>query len=174
MLKRLSGSKIAGHRGYFLTDDGIDLNQALISYGLDFLRKKGHKKIQPPFFMNKDQMAKTAQLDQYDDELYKVPSSLDPLTRSPNSFIGDSVRRREVPDRDLRTADLRFSLRRVVRESQGATTHQIRRLLDLLQERGWLRWSRHVGYLPCPPVREGRAVRHLRAREELGTLRPDD
>ncbi|TFL03895.1 hypothetical protein BDV98DRAFT_544399 [Pterulicium gracile] len=71
------GSKIAGHRGYFLTDDGIDLNQALISYGLDFLRKKGHKKIQPPFFMNKDQMAKTAQLDQYDDELYKVIASDD-------------------------------------------------------------------------------------------------
>jgi seryl-tRNA synthetase len=26
----------------------------------------------PPFFMNKDQMAKTAQLDQFDEELYKV------------------------------------------------------------------------------------------------------
>jgi seryl-tRNA synthetase len=48
------------------------LNQALISYGLDFLRKKGYKKIMPPFFMNKDQMAKTAQLDQFDEELYKV------------------------------------------------------------------------------------------------------
>jgi seryl-tRNA synthetase len=70
-----SGAKIAGHRGYFLTNDGIDLNQALIAYGLDFLRKKGYKKIQPPFFMNKDQMAKTAQLDQFDEELYKVPSS---------------------------------------------------------------------------------------------------
>jgi len=66
------GAKIAGHRGYFLTGDGIDLNQALISYGLDFLRKKGYKKIMPPFFMNKDQMAKTAQLDQFDEELYKV------------------------------------------------------------------------------------------------------
>lgn len=66
------GAKIAGHRGYYLTNDGIDLNQALISYGLDFLRKRGYKKIQPPFMMNKDQMAKTAQLDQFDEELYKV------------------------------------------------------------------------------------------------------
>lgn len=66
------GAKIAGHRGFFLTNDGIDLNQALISYGLDFLRKKGYKKIMPPFFMNKEQMAKTAQLDQFDEELYKV------------------------------------------------------------------------------------------------------
>jgi len=66
------GAKISGHRGYFLTNDGVDLNQALISYSLDFLRKKGYKKIQPPFFMNKDVMAKTAQLDQFDEELYKV------------------------------------------------------------------------------------------------------
>ncbi|CAE6525808.1 unnamed protein product [Rhizoctonia solani] len=66
------GSKVAGHRGFFLTDDGVDLNQALINYGLDFLRKREYKKIQPPFFMRKDAMAKTAQLDQFDEELYKV------------------------------------------------------------------------------------------------------
>jgi seryl-tRNA synthetase len=67
-----TGAKIAGHRGYFLTNDGIDLNQALISYGLDFLRKKNYRKIQPPFMMNKDVMGKTAQLDQFDEELYKA------------------------------------------------------------------------------------------------------
>ncbi|KAF9450043.1 serine-tRNA ligase [Macrolepiota fuliginosa MF-IS2] len=71
------GAKVAGHRGYYLTNDGIDLNQALISYGLDFLRKRGYKKIQPPFFMNKEQMAKTAQLEQFDEELYKVIASED-------------------------------------------------------------------------------------------------
>jgi seryl-tRNA synthetase len=68
------GAKIAGHRGYFLTNDGVDLNQALISYGLEFLRQRGYKKIQPPFLMNKDAMSKTAQLEQFDEELYKVGS----------------------------------------------------------------------------------------------------
>lgn len=58
----LAGAKIAGHRGFFLIDDGVDLNQALINYGLDFLRTKGYKKVQAPFFMKKDAMAKTAQL----------------------------------------------------------------------------------------------------------------
>ena len=67
-----TGTKIVGHRGYFLTDDGVDLNQALISYALDFLRKRGYKKIQPPFMVNKDVMSKTAQLSQFDEELYKV------------------------------------------------------------------------------------------------------
>ncbi|KAG8904303.1 Cytosolic seryl-tRNA synthetase [Tulasnella sp. 403] len=71
------GAKVAGHRGFYLTNDGVDLNQALINYGLDFLRKKEYKKIQPPFFMRKDMMAKTAQLDQFDEELYKVTGDED-------------------------------------------------------------------------------------------------
>lgn len=71
----MQGTKIAGHRGYFLTNDGIDLNQALITYGLHFLRKKGYRNLQPPFMMNKEMMAKTAQLDQFDEELYKASSA---------------------------------------------------------------------------------------------------
>lgn len=66
------GVKVAGHRGFFLTGDGVDLNQALINYGLDFLRKKGYVKVMTPFMMKKTIMSKTAQLDQFDEELYKV------------------------------------------------------------------------------------------------------
>jgi seryl-tRNA synthetase len=66
------GSKISGHRGYFLTNDGVDLNQALINYGLNFLRTKGFKKIQAPFMMRKNVMSATAQLEEFDEELYKV------------------------------------------------------------------------------------------------------
>ncbi len=66
------GAKIAGHRGFFLTGDGVDLNQALISYGLNFLKSKGFKKVQAPFMMRRGMMAKTAQLEQFDEELYKV------------------------------------------------------------------------------------------------------
>lgn len=71
------GAKISGHRGFFLTGDGVDLNQALINYGLDFLRKKEYKKIMTPFMMRKEHMAKTAQLDQFDEELYKVTGDED-------------------------------------------------------------------------------------------------
>lgn len=71
------GVKISGHRGFFLTDDGVDLNQALINYGLDFLRTKQFKKVQAPFMMRKAMMAKTAQLDQFDEELYKVTGDED-------------------------------------------------------------------------------------------------
>jgi seryl-tRNA synthetase len=66
------GANVAGHRGFFLTNDGVDLNLALIMYGLNFLSKRGYRKLQTPFLMKKNMMAKTAQLEQFDEELYKV------------------------------------------------------------------------------------------------------
>lgn len=66
------GVKISGHRGYFLRNYGVFLNQALISYGLSFLAKKGYVPLQAPVMMNKEIMAKTAQLSEFDEELYKV------------------------------------------------------------------------------------------------------
>lgn len=66
------GTKIVGHRGYFLRQWGVFLNQALINYGLDFLSQKGYVPLQTPLMMNKDVMARTAQLSQFDEELYKV------------------------------------------------------------------------------------------------------
>jgi seryl-tRNA synthetase len=69
------GVAVAGHRGYFLTDVGVLLNQALIQYGLMFLRNKQYKPIQPPLFMRKEVMAETAQLEEFDEALYKVVGS---------------------------------------------------------------------------------------------------
>jgi seryl-tRNA synthetase len=66
------GVKIVGHRGYFLRQYGVFLNQALINYGLEFLSSRGYTAIQTPQFMLKSYMAKTAQLEQFDEELYKV------------------------------------------------------------------------------------------------------
>ncbi|QPG72747.1 Cytosolic seryl-tRNA synthetase [Brettanomyces nanus] len=66
------GVKICGHRGFFLRNYGVFLNQALINYGLSFLLEKGYTPMQAPVMMNKDVMAKTAQLSEFDEELYKV------------------------------------------------------------------------------------------------------
>jgi seryl-tRNA synthetase len=66
------GVKVVGHRGYFLRKWGVFLNQALINYGLEFLDSKGYTPLQTPQFMLKEYMAKTAQLEQFDEELYKV------------------------------------------------------------------------------------------------------
>ncbi|KAI1176546.1 seryl-tRNA synthetase [Nemania sp. FL0916] len=66
------GTKLVGHRGYCLTGWGLFLNQALINFGLEFLFKRGYTPNQPPFFMDGAFMAKTAQLSQFDEELYKI------------------------------------------------------------------------------------------------------
>ncbi|KAL3425625.1 seryl-tRNA synthetase [Phlyctema vagabunda] len=66
------GVKVVGHRGYFLKQWGVFLNQAMINYGLEFLSQRGYTPLQTPQFMLKDYMAKTAQLEQFDEELYKV------------------------------------------------------------------------------------------------------
>jgi seryl-tRNA synthetase len=67
-----SGHDVFGSRGYFLTGPGVLLNQALINYGIAFLSLNGYTPVQPPFMMKKDLMAKTAELADYDDVLYKV------------------------------------------------------------------------------------------------------
>jgi len=66
------GSKVSGHRAYFLKGPGVRLNLALQQYSLDFLAKRQYTALLPPFFMEKDPMSKTAQLEQFDEELYKV------------------------------------------------------------------------------------------------------
>ncbi|KAL6553562.1 hypothetical protein OROGR_007404 [Orobanche gracilis] len=63
------GEMIGGKGGVFLKDDGIDLNQALINFGLDFLEERGFQLRQPPMFMTNYIMGKRAQ---FDKELYKV------------------------------------------------------------------------------------------------------
>eukprot|EP00026_Physarum_polycephalum_P008446 Phypoly_transcript_08532.p1 GENE.Phypoly_transcript_08532~~Phypoly_transcript_08532.p1 ORF type:complete len:490 (+),score=110.25 Phypoly_transcript_08532:210-1472(+) len=69
------GVKVAGNRGYFLKGVGLLLNQALIAYGMQFLSARSYTPLQTPFFMNKDVMSATAQLEDFDEQLYKVAGS---------------------------------------------------------------------------------------------------
>jgi len=66
------GTKVAGHRAYFLKGWGFKLNMALIQYGISFLEARGYIPMHTPFFMKKTVMALTAQLSEFDDQLYKV------------------------------------------------------------------------------------------------------
>ena len=71
------GQQVAGHRAYFLTNAGVLLNQAIINYGIAFLRAREYNVVQPPFFMNKEVMAGIAQLEDFDEQLYKVSGKTD-------------------------------------------------------------------------------------------------
>lgn len=67
-----SGVNVMGHRGYYLKGPGLMISLACINYGLSFLMKKGYVPVQPPYMMNKEVMAKVAQLSDYDETLYHV------------------------------------------------------------------------------------------------------
>ena len=67
-----AGQAVAGGRGYYLMNYGVLLNQALINYGMQFLALRGYCPVHTPFFMRKNIMAETAQLSDFDEQLYKV------------------------------------------------------------------------------------------------------
>eukprot|EP01071_Lankesteria_metandrocarpae_P013427 Lankesteria_metandrocarpae@DN7170_c0_g1_i1.p1 len=68
------GVEVAGHRAYYLKGYAVMLNQALINYGLSFLRKKGYEPVQPPYFMRREVMSATAELKDFAEMLYQIPA----------------------------------------------------------------------------------------------------
>ena len=66
------GSRVAGHRGYFLKGLGVLLNQALINFGIKQLIQRGYTPVQPPFFVKKSVMEATCQLSDFSENLYQV------------------------------------------------------------------------------------------------------
>lgn len=67
-----SVTSMAGGRAYVLKGPLVQLQLALLTYGMAFMVSKGYVPFYPPFFMNKEVMGEVAQLSQFDDELYKV------------------------------------------------------------------------------------------------------
>ena len=83
----IRGQQVAGHRGYFLRNAGVLLNQALINYSIAFLRKRGYDVLQPPYFMKKEVMAGIAQLEDFDEQLYKVSGKTDDPDASTEKYL---------------------------------------------------------------------------------------
>merc|ERR1712157_158657 len=77
----------AGHRAYFLKDAGVLLNQAFINYSIAFLRKRGYTILQPPYYMKKEVMAQLAQLEDFDEQLYKVSGKTDDPQESSEKYL---------------------------------------------------------------------------------------
>ena len=83
------GTKVAGHRGYFLKGCGVLLNQALINFGLATLYKNEYTPLQPPYFMKSSIMHKTCQLADFDENLYCVEGT-DDVNKDPMYLIATS------------------------------------------------------------------------------------
>ena len=65
-------AKVAGSRFYYLKNDLVRLNQALINFGLDFLTEKGYSLIQPPYMINRESMEGAVIAEDFEEVIYKI------------------------------------------------------------------------------------------------------
>jgi seryl-tRNA synthetase len=65
-------AKISGARFYFLKNELVRMNQALVHFALDFLSEHGYSPIQPPFMIRKEPMSGAIILGDFEDVIYKI------------------------------------------------------------------------------------------------------
>jgi len=64
--------RVAGARFYYLRDDLVKLNIALIHYALDFIARKGFQLFQPPYLLHRNVVAGAVALADFEEVIYKV------------------------------------------------------------------------------------------------------
>ena len=65
-------AKVAGARFYYLKNDLVKLNQALIQYALDFLSDKKYIPVQTPYLINRSSMEGAIIAQDFEDVIYKI------------------------------------------------------------------------------------------------------
>jgi seryl-tRNA synthetase len=65
-------AKVSGARFYFLKNELVKLNQALISFALDFLSGHNYTLIQPPYMIRREPMVGSVILNDFEDVIYKI------------------------------------------------------------------------------------------------------
>ena len=65
-------AKVAGARFYYLKNDLVKLNQALIQYALDFLSDKNYTPVQTPYLINRSSMEGAIITQDFEDVIYKI------------------------------------------------------------------------------------------------------
>ena len=65
-------AKVSGARFYFLKNELVKMNQALINFALDFLSEHNYTLIQPPYMIRKGPMDGSVILNDFEDVIYKI------------------------------------------------------------------------------------------------------
>ena len=65
-------AKISGARFYFLKNELVKMNQALINFALDFLIEYDYTLVQPPYMIKRECLEGSAILDDFKDVIYKI------------------------------------------------------------------------------------------------------
>ncbi len=65
-------AEVSGSRFYYLKEDIVYLNMALLKFAMDILSEKGYQIFQTPFFIKHDVIKETAELADFEETLYKI------------------------------------------------------------------------------------------------------
>ncbi len=65
-------ARVAGARFYYLKNDLVRLNYALIGYALDFIARKGYTVMQPPYLLKREVLSGAVALSDFEDVIYKI------------------------------------------------------------------------------------------------------
>ncbi len=65
-------AKVSGARFYYLRNELVRLNQALINFALDFLSEKNYSLVQPPYLIKRKAMEGAVIAEDFEDVIYKV------------------------------------------------------------------------------------------------------
>lgn len=65
-------AKVAGARFYYLKNELVQLNYALIKYALDFLENKNFTLFQPPYCIRREAVSGATSLSDFEDMIYKI------------------------------------------------------------------------------------------------------
>ena len=67
-----TAAQVSGARFYYLKQDILHLNLALIQFALNKLESKGYTPLQTPFFVKSEVAAETSELGEFEETLYKL------------------------------------------------------------------------------------------------------
>jgi len=82
-------AKVAGARFYYLKNDLVRLNWAIVSFALDFMKERGFTLVQPPYLLRRDAMQGAVDLSDFQDVIYKVENEdLHLIATSEHAMLG--------------------------------------------------------------------------------------
>ncbi len=65
-------AKVSGARFYFLKNELVRMNQALVNFAIDFLSDHGYIPVQPPYMIRKEPMSGAVIMGDFEDVIYKI------------------------------------------------------------------------------------------------------
>lgn len=102
-------SEIVGARFYYLKNEGVMLNLALINYAVDLLVKKGYTPYWTPFLLTKKAMSAISELSDFEKTLYKIDGEDLFLIATSEQTLGALYFNETIPEKSLPLKFMGFS-----------------------------------------------------------------